>query len=180
MKTLIAASAAILLASAAIPAVADAQDANTGTSFYGTLGYAGSSVEGVDLGAIQGRLGARFGQYLGVEGELAGGVKDDKTYVAGVPVKIDLEHQAAIYGVGFLPVSPNVDLFARVGYGNTKLKASAAGTSASNDGDSWNYGVGGQYSFDGKNGVRADYTRYDFKDGGDNADVWSVAYVRKF
>jgi outer membrane immunogenic protein len=180
MKTLIATSAAILLATAAIPAVADAQDANTGTSFYGTLGYAGANAEGVDLGAIQGRVGARFGQYLGVEGELAGGVAKDKTWVAGTPVKIGLDHQAAVYGVGFVPVTPNVDLFARVGYGTTKLSASAAGTSASTDGDSWNYGVGGQYSFDGKNGVRADYTRYDFTDGGDNANVWSVAYVRKF
>ena len=60
------------------------------------------------------------------------------------------------------------------------LLVSAAGTSASDDGDSWNYGVGGQYSFDGKNGVRADYTRHDFKDSSTNADVWSVAYVRKF
>ena len=180
MKALIAISTAALLAGAAIPAVADAQEANSGTSIYGTLGYAASSAEGVDVGAIQGRLGARFGQYFGVEGELAGGVKGDKTQVGGVPVKVDLEHQAAIYGVGFLPVSPNVDLFARVGYGNTKLKASAAGTSASDDGDSWNYGVGGQYSFDGKNGVRADYTRHDFKDSSTNADVWSVAYVRKF
>ncbi|HEX5379093.1 MAG TPA: porin family protein [Phenylobacterium sp.] len=179
MKTLIALSVATLAASAAIPAVAAAQDA-AGTSYYGTLGYGASSVEGVDLGAIQGRLGVRFGQHLGVEGELAAGVKDDKTYVGGVPVKIDLEHQAAIYGVGYLPVAPNADLFARVGYGTTKLKASASGASVSDAGDSWNYGVGGQYLLDGANGVRADYTRYDFKDSSANADVWSVAYVRKF
>lgn len=179
MKTLIAVSSIALLAGAAIPAVADAQDAGT-PSIYGTLGYAGSNVEGVDLGAIQGRLGARFGKYLGVEGELAAGVKNDKTYVAGAPVKVDLQHQAAVYGVGFLPVAPNVDLFARVGYGNTKLKASAAGASASDDGDSWNYGVGGQYMVDAKNGVRADFTRYDFKDSSTNADVWALAYLRKF
>lgn len=180
MKTLIAISTATLLATAAIPAIADAQDANAGTNFYGTLGYAGSSVDGIDLGAIQGRLGARFGQHWGVEGELAGGVKNDKTDVAGTSVKVDLQHQAAVYGVGFLPVSPNVDLFARVGYGNTKIKASVPGASVSDDGDSWNYGAGAQYTFDGRNGVRADYTRYDFQHSSQNADVWSVAYVRKF
>ncbi len=180
MKTLIALSTATLLATAAIPAIADAQDANTGTTYYGTMGYAGSSVGGVDLGAIQGRLGARFGKYFGVEGELAGGVKNDKTDVAGVPAKVDLQHQAAVYGVGFVPISPNLDLFARVGYGDNKIKASVPGASASEDGNSWNYGAGAQYTFDGKNGVRADYTRYDVQHSSANADVWSLAYVRKF
>jgi len=177
MKTLIAASSLALLAAA--PAAAIAQEAGT-TSMYGTFGYAGSSVEGVDLGAIQGRVGARFGKYVGIEGELGAGVKNDKTDVAGTSVKIEPQHQAAVYGVGYLPVAPNVDLFARVGYGTTDIKASAAGTSVADNSDSWNYGVGGQYMVDDKNGVRADYTRYDYRDSSSNADVWALSYLRKF
>lgn len=178
MKTLIATATAGALAATLAPAMASAQDMTpTG---YGTLGYAASSADGVNLGAIQGRVGARFGQYLGVEGEAAFGVDDDKTYVAGVPVTVEEKHQLAAYGVGYLPVAPNADLFVRAGYGTTKLKASAAGTSASDDGESWNYGVGGQYFLDDKNGVRADYTRHDFKDSSTDADTWSVSYVRKF
>ncbi len=47
--------------------------------------------------------------------------------------------------------------------------------------DSVNYGVGGEYFFDGKNGVRVDYTRFDFqKSGAADADTWSVGYVRRF
>ena len=180
MKTLIASAASAVLA-LAIPALASAQVAATGTTFYGSLGYAGASVDGYDLGAIQGRLGARFGQHFGVEGELSGGTNGDKASIGGVPVKVDLQNQAAIYGVGFLPLSPNFDLLARVGYGESKIKASTVnGVSATGDGDSWNYGVGGQYHFDDKNAVRADYTRHDFQDSGANADVWSLAYVRKF
>lgn len=178
MKTLIATAAAGVLAATLAPAMACAQDMTpTG---YGTLGYATSSADGVNLGAVQGRLGARFGQYLGVEGQAAFGVDDDKTYVSGVPVTVEEKHQVAAYGVGYLPVAPNADLFVRAGYGMTKLKASAAGTSASDDGESWNYGVGGQYFFDDKNGVRADYTRHDFKDSSADANTWSVSYVRKF
>lgn len=177
MKTLIVASSLALLTVA--PAAAIAQEAGT-TSMYGTLGYAGSSVEGVDLGAIQGRVGARFGKYVGIEGELGAGVKNDKTDVAGTSVKIEPQHQAAVYGVGYLPVAPNVDLFARVGYGTTDIKASAAGTSVADSSDSWNYGVGGQYMLDAKNGVRADYTRYDYRDSSSNADVWALSYLRKF
>lgn len=179
MKTLIATAAAGFVAMMLVPGAASAQDLSP-TTTYGTLGYSASEADGVNLGAIQGRLGARFGKYLGVEGEAAFGVNNDKTYVAGVPVKIEEKHQVAAYGVGYLPVAPNADLFVRAGYGNTKLKASAAGSSASDDGDSWNYGVGGQYFFNDKNGVRADYTRHDFVGNGPNANEWAVSYVRKF
>ena len=175
MKTLIAVSSLALLA----PAAAIAQEAGT-TSMYGTLGYAGSSVGGVDLGDLQARVGARFGKYVGIEGELGAGVKNDKTTVSGVDVKVEPQHQAAVYGVGYLPLAPNIDLFARVGYGTSKTKVSAAGSSVSDDSDSWNYGVGGQYFFNDKNGVRADYTRYDLRDSSANADTWALAYVRKF
>lgn len=179
MKTLIAVSSLALLAIAAVPAAAIAQEAGT-TTMYGTLGYAGSTTDGIDLGNIQGRIGARFGKYVGIEGELGAGVKNDKTDVSGIGVKVEPQHQAAVYGVGYLPVAPNIDLFARVGYGNTKTKVSGAGTTIADDSDSWNYGVGGQYMVDAKNGVRADYTRYDYRDSSSNADVWALSYLRKF
>jgi hypothetical protein len=183
MKALITAASALALA-ALLPAVASAQTAGpatSGTTFYGTLGYADTSLDHVDLGAIQGRVGARFGQYFGVEGELSAGVKSDKVNVApGTDVKVKLESQEAIYGVGFLPLSPNFELLARVGYGHTEGSGSVAGVSASAKGDSWNYGVGGQYTFDGKNGVRVDYTRENFNSSSDDANVWAISYVRKF
>jgi outer membrane immunogenic protein len=179
MKVLIVAATAA--AAMAVPALALAQDATGGTSFYGTLGYAGLTGNHTDLGEIQGRLGARFGQYLGVEGEVGAGVKGDKVNVDGVEGKLKLQNQEAIYGVGFLPLSPQVDLLARVGYGYTRVKASALGTSASDSGDSWNYGVGAQYHLDAKNGVRADYTREEFQgSGGGGANVWALAYSRRF
>jgi hypothetical protein len=179
MKSLIGAASVAAIA-ALVPAFAQAQTAAP-TGVYGTLGYAGASMGGADVGAIQGRLGYRFSPYLGVEGELAGGVKSDTVDIGGVDAKVKVQHQEAIYGVGFLPVSPNIDLLARVGYGNTHVKASALGSSYSDDGDSWNYGVGGEYHIDPKNGVRADYTREEFTghDSG-HADVWSVAYTRRF
>ena len=182
MKLLIAAAAATAIA-ALSPAIASAQTASTsGTTFYGTLGYADTDLDHINLGAIQGRVGARFGQYFGVEGEVSGGVKDDKVSVApGTDVKVKLDHQEAIYGVGFLPVSPNFDLLARVGYGHTQGSGSVSGVSATVKGDSWNYGVGGQYTFDGVNGIRVDYTREAFQShSSDDANVWSVAYMRKF
>jgi opacity protein-like surface antigen len=192
MKSLITAASVAVLA-AAVPALAQAQMATVAPGLYGTLGYSDSHTSGVDLGAIQGRLGYRFNSWLGVEGELAGGVKDDKstTTVSGVTVdtKVKLKDEEAIYGVGFLPLSNDFDLLARIGYGRSSAKATASAVgstgpisvSDSADGNSWNFGVGAQYHFDGKNGVRADYTRQEFTgDNSGHADVWALAYTRRF
>lgn len=177
LSTLVAAGAAVASVAAltAMPAAAQ-----TVPSFYGNLGY--SVVDGDDatLGALGGRVGARLHNNFGVEGELAFGVDGDSTRVGAVDVKTDLKHSLAAYGVGFLPVNEQFELLARVGYGTTKIRAKAAGVSVSDSDESWNYGVGAQYSFDGLNGVRGDYTRHDFGNGGSDADVWSVSYVRKF
>lgn len=178
MKSLILAASSVAVLAVAAPALAQAPGSSP---IYGSLGYAQSELDDVSLGALQGRVGARLHPNFGVEGELAFGVKDDTVQVApGLSADVELENQAAVYGVGFVPLSPNADLFARVGYGTTEVKASGAGASASADGQSWNYGVGGQYFFDGANGVRADWTRYDFEDDGGEADVWQIGYVRKF
>ena len=176
MKALIAAASAAALASV-VPAIAQAQNAPV-SNVYGTAGYAHVDGDGVNLGALQGRLGYRANSWLGVEGEAAIGVKDDDVNIAGTDVNVELKHQLAAYVVGFAPVGANTDVFARFGYGTTKIKGSAGGVSVSDDGSSWNYGVGAQHHFDGVNGVRVDWTRHDF-DGG-NADVWSVGYTRKF
>ena len=189
MKSLVLAASAAALATCAMPAIASAQTAPT--SVYATLGYADADSSGVNLGAIQGRLGYRFNNWLGVEGELAGGVKGDHVDVptglvspATVRADVKLRHEEAIYGVGFLPLTPQWDLLARVGYGNQKVKANApgfAGAEAEADGNSWNYGVGAQYHWDGKNGIRADYTRESFTHGSSgDANVWAIAYSRRF
>ncbi|HEY3948262.1 porin family protein [Phenylobacterium sp.] len=186
MKTLLitAVSAAALaaLAPAAASAQTTAAPSFTSPSLYGTLGYDDVDMSHQNLGALQGRLGARFSQYFGVEGEYSYGVKGDKIGVAGAPdVKVQQNSQEAIYGVGFLPINPNFDLLARVGYGHTAGTGSVPGVTPGVRGDSWNYGVGGQYMFDGKNGVRLDYTRESFQPrGSDDANVWAVSYVRKF
>jgi outer membrane immunogenic protein len=178
MKALIAAASAAVLASVA-PAMAQAQTANSGV--YGSVGYAHVDLDDGNLGAIQGRLGMRFSDWLGVEGELAGGVKGEDVDVGGTEVEVDLSHQAAIYAVGFAPLSANTDLIGRIGYGAQEIEGSALGQSASEDGDSWNFGVGAQHHFDGVNGVRVDYTRHEFRgDDAGHANVWSIAYTRRF
>lgn len=177
MKKTLMSAALAALSVAAVPALSHAQD----TGVYGTLGYAGSRAEGADTGAVQGRLGAKLTPHFGVEGELSGGVKDDDIDTNGVRSNLEQTHSAAVYGVGFLPVSPNVDLIGRVGYGNTQFKNTLGGVESKFDADSVNYGVGAQYKFDDKNGLRVDYTRQQFRDDdAADANVVSLGYARKF
>jgi hypothetical protein len=148
---------------------------------YGSVGYANFGQSDVNLDTIQGRLGYRFNNYAGVEGELAAGIGSDKTTIApGLDAKTKLRHQEAIYGVGFLPVSPKLDVIGRVGYGSTKVRTKIAGVSNSDSAESWNYGAGAQYHVDAKNGIRADYTRQNYLGENGHADVWSIGYNRRF
>jgi hypothetical protein len=180
MKNALIATAA-LAAIAAVPASAQAQDAaasNVGAYVNLNLGLADGGQ--ADVKAIQGRVGYRFTPYIGVEGELATGLDSDTDTISGVQVKTKLRHEAAVYGVGFLPLGPNTDLLARIGYGTTRYRAEALGVSNTDSAESWNFGVGAQHLFDGVNGIRADFTRQEFNHDQGHANVWTVGYVRKF
>lgn len=169
----------LLLAAAAVTAIAAPAAAQTIPNAYGSIGYSSVQGDDADLGAVTARLGTRFNQYIGVEGEASLGVDDDS--IAGVPnSSVELEHDLAAYVTGTVPVAQNLELFGRVGYGTTKIKAEVGGVSASDSEESVNYGVGANYLLDGQNGVRADWTRRDFRNGGGDADVWSLSFVRKF
>jgi len=170
MKSLHLAAALAVLAAAA-PAAAG--------EFYGNAGYTFVDTQGVNLGALGGKLGYRITPYVGVEAEAAFGVADDTVNV-GVPVKVKLDSALAGFAVGFWPVSPKLDLFARVGYGDTRIKASAFGFSGDGDQNGWNAGAGAQYFLTAKDGVRGEYTKWGFDGNGVEANTWSVSYVRKF
>ena len=181
MKKALIAVAALAAITTTVPAAALAQDttaSNLGAYVNLNLGLANAG--SADVKAIQGRVGYRFHPNFGVEGELATGIDSDNDTIGGVRVNQKLSHEAAAYGVGYLPLGPSTDLFARVGYGTTKFRVKAAGVSASDSEESLNYGVGAQHFFDGKNGVRADFTRQDFNHGQGHADVWAAGYTRKF
>ena len=95
---------------------------------YGSIGYTGinqGSPSGAHIGAITGRVDARYGKYFGVEGELSGGV-EQRPHPYG-PGPAACTSQYAAYAVGYLPVLPNADLFARIGYGESNEKFKGLG-----------------------------------------------------
>jgi hypothetical protein len=183
MKISLLAAASLAVMTAAVPVASQAQGLFTATDKTGVYGNVNVGIAdggGADLGVIQGRLGYRLNNWLGVEGQAATGLKSDTDTIGGVDVNTKLKHEFSGYVVGFAPVGPNTDLLARVGYGTTKLRAKALGTSISGSEESWNFGVGAQHHFDGQNGIRADYTRQEFENDAGHANVWTVGYSRRF
>ena len=186
MKSLVAFAA--LAAAAAIAAPASAQTLQSylaPITYNASLGYTGIAWAGNNLGAVTVRGGADFGKYLGVEGEGSFGVSDAAVSLGSASAKTHLNNAYAGYVVGRYPIMPNGNLFARVGYGHldARQSASVGGQSVSvSDGvDTLNYGAGGEYLFDGKNGLRIEYTRYDLRaDSAKDADTWSLSFVHKF
>lgn len=153
-----------VIKTAAIAALALAA-AGAQAQLYGELGYSALNVDGggssVDLGALTGTIGYGVHENLAVEGMLAFGVQDDK--IGGA--KVELEHSYGVFAKPRIMLSPNFELFGRLGYVESKLKASAPGYRSLTDTDGdWAYGLGGNYYFDRNSYVSANYLRFYDKD----------------
>jgi hypothetical protein len=191
---LVVAAAALVALGAVAPAMAQDTSTTPVTGVYGNLGWTGTDTHSTMTNSITGRLGWRFNPYLGVEGELSGGLTTDhfNSNVTTPPTSVGVKQSmaGAGYAVGFLPIGPNFDLLARVGYGASRYNVSPAGLPGYHVNENGiRYGAGAQYFFDGRNGVRADYTRQHMGDitdnagffaGDRNANVWSVTFAHKF
>jgi len=164
MKLLSAAAAAACLL--ATPALAAGP-----AEVYGNLGLTHlDTQDGPSFELVTARVGAKFVKYVGAEFEDSMAWEQGK--VDGE--KVSLRNDWAAYALGFLPITDNVSVFAKVGYGSTKVKAMGEEDSLSGA----RYGAGIEAMFDDNNGVRIDYTRADNDDI--NGDAYTVAYVRKF
>jgi outer membrane immunogenic protein len=137
------------------------------------------SVPSFGFNTVELRGGVQFHKNFGAELEGGFGLGSDTVHVDGVGVSVKQDWQVAVYGVGYLPVGHNADLFARVGYGRTQVTASADGYSLAGQSNGAAAGVGfRQFPGGGKNGWRVDYTHYFYN--GEPVDTFGAAYVRKF
>jgi opacity protein-like surface antigen len=171
MKRIVIAAAAVLTM---LGASAQAQ---TPSPLYGEVGYNFLTVkaegESANLGALRGILGYDLHPNIAVEGMLAFGVKDDKesASVSGVTVnaKLELQNSYGIYVKPKFNPTKELELFARLGWTRSELKAtfSASGVSSSgsNSDSDFSYGAGLKYNFDPRMSVGLDYMRYFDKDG---------------
>jgi hypothetical protein len=177
MKTfVIAAATAIALTATAGAAFAQDSGQDVGR-VYGSVGVSGHDNDTTNskLGSVNARVGTKITPHFGVEGEAAFGTNKDK--VAGSEYR--LTNKVGAYGVGYLPVSPKVDLIGRVGLSDTDLKAPAA-AGKFEQGTAVDYGVGAQYHFNSDYAARVDYTKSDFVGDKGESAATTVSLVKKF
>ena len=186
MKYLCAAALAVAAVCGASAASAQTTTPGSAWTAYGNLGYtylniklpsiAGLPSDSTNISAVQ-VLGGVREQYFGFE--LQGNFGVSTGTVDTVSLKLNSE--ASIYAVGFWPVTPKADLFARVGYGHVNLNVSGGGASASASDGAVPVGVGGQYMVTAHDGVRFDYTHFfDTQESSVSFDEVSLSYVRRF
>ena len=175
-STLIAAASAAVALAVAAPAFAQSADGLGHVTPYINLGYSYTNPAQGKFHLVDGRIGAKFGRYIGVEGEFGYGL-NSQTF-SGVKFKPTTSY--AGYGVAFLPLAPSFDLFARVGYGHSNVRGTVGTVSATVGEDSVNYGGGAQYFWTPNDGTRLEYTRYDFRNAAGSENVFGVSWVHRF
>jgi len=167
----------LALTAAAFAVSANAQDK---AQTYVKVGVAdadyGDAFTALNLG-----VGVDLNKSFAIEADGDIGLTDRNYSVSGVNVKAKLSYELGAFVVGKLPLSPNVDLTGRLGYMTAQVKASAGGYSASETVNGPAVGVGLRYfPKGGKNGVRFDATHVNFGDKDGTANIYQVAYVRRF
>jgi hypothetical protein len=188
MKSLIIIAASAVALGAAVPAMAQTADSWvpdwSHPTYYGSIGdsYLSTNHNG-GIDEITGRVGARFGEHWGVEGEIGGGLSEGKTSHGPSNVYTTEPLAGAGYVVGYLPVAPNLEFLARVGYGEDNFQQTVRNVQYNGGTHSANFGVGAQYWLNPADAVRIDYTRRDYLGGSQSpigADAFALSYVRKF
>lgn len=154
---------------------------NWSFGLYFGAGYDHLFEEGVSIGMASVTAGYRFHPNAGVEAQGFIGVVDESDDSGSVRTSLGVNHAVVGYVVGYLPLSGGTDLFARLGYGTaefgTEIRSGSTSTSGKASDDFFAWGGGVQHFFDGSNGVRASYTRWEFDGGASN--VVGVSFVHR-
>ncbi len=166
---------------------------NTAGHLYGTLGAVLYDVD-EPFGGLQARIGYQATPLLGGELEGSFGIVDDSASVTVFDpnnpgaftvqdVDFGVDNSVAAFATVGLPIAPRIKAMGRVGYHKTSIEAVAQvqnGTAvkSSDSFDGLAYGGALVYDLSPKDGIRADYTRYDL--GPVTSDSVSLAYLRRF
>lgn len=112
--------------------------------------------------AIRGIVGHEFTPNFSLEGMLGLGLSSSNLSVSGISTPVDLKIDS-IYGVYVKPkaqVSPDLEVFARVGYAHVRGTSSYQNTSSSSSGNSFSYGLGMSYAINKQMSVNFDAMSY--------------------
>lgn len=169
------------LTAMALLSIAGAASAQVyGEAAYPGLNFSESST-GADanIGALGVNIGYEINKHLAVEALIAAGVKDDTATVTGVSVNVGPKHPIGVYLKPKATIGENFEVYAKLGWADTKVEFSGPGGSASGSDSDFSYGVGAQYNFSPKSYVSAGYLKLDNKNTVD-IDGWTISVGYRF
>ena len=153
------------------------------------VGVGGIMYDTEGIYGLEARAGYSFLDYLGVEAQASFGIIDideeiNDPFFGNFEVSFGISSSIAGFAVGRVPVSEKANVFVRIGHHSTELSIDATGISPASqfDTDGLAFGGGIEYFFDGKNGIRAEYTNLDLGDTGidSSLDTVSLGYTMRF
>lgn len=125
--------------------------------------------EDLDLGALAGKVGAKFNPYFAAELRAGFGVADESISANGATATLELDYLVGAYGVLGLPNESPVYPYVVVGYTKGELTASVSGpggsASISDSETDFSYGVGANLAATEEFHVNVEYMNYFDKDG---------------
>lgn len=165
----------IVLAAMAVASASTLAQTQSDPRMYGEVAYNLVNIKEVDgpdwikarPSVATGIVGYKFHPNLSVEGMLGLGVSGDKVDLNGMETVVDAKISNA-FGVFVRPsvkLGDSVELFARLGYVQSKIKLSVPGFSISDSGGSTAYGLGGNFYLSKQSYLQLNWTSYYKKDG---------------
>lgn len=158
-------SALTLLSLAGISASAQ----NAPSKIYGELGYTLLSYKEngykAEPGILRAVIGTEIHPNINLEGMVGVGVTDGSTRISNITVSSQVDRTWGLYVRPKVMISPEVELFGRVGYASSKVTVSVPGYAGSGSGNSASYGAGASFKVKQNTSVVVDYMSYYSKDG---------------
>lgn len=150
--------------------VAMSASAQTAPSkIYGEVGYTMLSYKEVGYKAEPGILRAVIGTEIhpnaNLEAMLGFGITEGTTSIRNVTVTSKVDRFWGLYVRPKVMISPEVELFGRLGYASSKITVSVPGFALSDSGSSLSYGAGVSFKVAQNTSIVADYMSYYSKDG---------------
>lgn len=181
LNKLAKASALALLSLSAISASAQAD----ASKMYGEIGYTPISyTEGIykaNPGILRALIGTEVHPNLNLEGMLGLGIVDGSTTISNIRVASHVDRVWGLYVRPKAMLTPDLELFGRVGYASSKLTLSLPGYgfSSTGSGGSLSYGAGLSFKVAPKTSLALDYMSYYNKNGA-QATGFTVGVGYKF
>lgn len=124
-----------------------------------------SDGESIHFTSVRGIIGYELHPNVAIEGHLGLGVNSHSGTFEGEPYKARLQHMLGVYAKPKAILTPDVEVFARLGYARTKIKITFPGDTSSETDSGASYGLGLAYRITPRWSAVADYMRYHANDG---------------